>query len=68
MRGRAAPERDELLRATRGARSQELLARSAAAAQAQSDGRQRMNGFQGDFLRGALDVSPDGVVICEASR
>ena len=24
-----------------------------------------MNGFQGDFLRGALDVSPDGVVICE---
>ena len=26
-----------------------------------------MNGFQGDFLRGALDVSPDGVVICEAS-
>jgi diguanylate cyclase (GGDEF)-like protein/PAS domain S-box-containing protein len=26
-----------------------------------------MNGFQGDFLRGALDVSPDGVVICEAT-
>jgi len=26
-----------------------------------------MNGFQGDFLRGALDVSPDGVVICEAA-
>jgi PAS domain-containing protein len=25
-----------------------------------------MNGFQGEFLRGALDVSPDGVVICEA--
>ena len=25
-----------------------------------------MNGFQGDFLRGALDVSPEGVVICEA--
>ena len=24
-----------------------------------------MNGFQGDFLRGALDVAPDGVVICE---
>ena len=27
-----------------------------------------MNGFQGDFLRGALDVSPDGVVICEANE
>jgi PAS domain-containing protein len=26
-----------------------------------------MNGFQGDFLRGALDVAPDGVVICEAT-
>jgi two-component system cell cycle response regulator len=26
-----------------------------------------MNGFQGDFLRGALDVSPEGVAICEAS-
>lgn len=26
-----------------------------------------MNGFHGDFLRGALDVSPDGVVICEAT-
>jgi diguanylate cyclase (GGDEF)-like protein/PAS domain S-box-containing protein len=26
-----------------------------------------MNGFAGDFLRGALDVSPDGVAICEAS-
>jgi two-component system cell cycle response regulator len=26
-----------------------------------------MNGFQGDFLRGALDVSPEGVVICEAA-
>jgi two-component system cell cycle response regulator len=26
-----------------------------------------MNGFQGEFLRGALDVSPEGVVICEAS-
>jgi diguanylate cyclase (GGDEF)-like protein/PAS domain S-box-containing protein len=25
-----------------------------------------MNGFQGDFLRGALDVAPEGVVICEA--
>jgi two-component system cell cycle response regulator len=25
-----------------------------------------MNGFQGDFLRGALDVGPDGVLICEA--
>jgi diguanylate cyclase (GGDEF)-like protein/PAS domain S-box-containing protein len=25
-----------------------------------------MNGFQGDFLRGALDVSPDGVAICDA--
>jgi two-component system cell cycle response regulator len=25
-----------------------------------------MNGFQNDFLRGALDVSPEGVVICEA--
>ncbi len=24
------------------------------------------NGFNGDFLRGALDVAPDGVVICEA--
>ena len=36
------------------------------AAQAQSHRGQRMNGFQGDFLRGALDVSPDGVVICEA--
>jgi diguanylate cyclase (GGDEF)-like protein/PAS domain S-box-containing protein len=24
------------------------------------------NGFAGDFLRGALDVVPDGVVICEA--
>ena len=24
-----------------------------------------MNGFHGQFLRGALDVSPDGVVICE---
>ena len=26
-----------------------------------------MNGFQQDFLRGALDVAPEGVVICEAS-
>ena len=26
-----------------------------------------MNGFQGDFLRGALDVAPEGVVICEAT-
>jgi len=26
-----------------------------------------MNGFQGDFLRGALDVAPEGVVICEAA-
>jgi diguanylate cyclase (GGDEF)-like protein/PAS domain S-box-containing protein len=25
-----------------------------------------MNGFQGEFLRGALDVAPEGVVICEA--
>ncbi|HEY6814523.1 MAG TPA: diguanylate cyclase [Croceibacterium sp.] len=25
-----------------------------------------MNGFAGDFLRGALDVAPEGVVICEA--
>ncbi len=25
-----------------------------------------MNGFKNDFLRGALDVSPEGVVICEA--
>ena len=25
-----------------------------------------MNGFNGDFLRGALDVSPEGVAICEA--
>lgn len=25
-----------------------------------------MNGFHGDFLRGALDVAPDGVVITEA--
>ena len=25
-----------------------------------------MNGFNGEFLRGALDVAPDGVVICEA--
>jgi len=25
-----------------------------------------MNAFQNDFLRGALDVSPEGVVICEA--
>jgi len=25
-----------------------------------------VNGFQGDFLRGALDVSPDGVAICDA--
>jgi diguanylate cyclase (GGDEF)-like protein/PAS domain S-box-containing protein len=25
-----------------------------------------MNGFAGDFLRGALDVSPDGVLICDA--
>ncbi len=24
------------------------------------------NGFQGDFLRGALDVAPEGVLICEA--
>jgi diguanylate cyclase (GGDEF)-like protein/PAS domain S-box-containing protein len=24
------------------------------------------NGFQGEFLRGALDVAPEGVVICEA--
>ena len=35
-------------------------------ARAESHGGQRMNGFQGDFLRGALDVSPEGVVICEA--
>jgi diguanylate cyclase (GGDEF)-like protein/PAS domain S-box-containing protein len=27
-----------------------------------------MNAFQGDFLRGALDVAPDGVVICEANE
>jgi PAS domain S-box-containing protein len=27
-----------------------------------------MNGFQGDFLRGALDVSPEGVVICDAGQ
>src|ERR1044072_8506133 len=26
-----------------------------------------MNGFQNDFLRGALDVAPEGVVICEAA-
>jgi diguanylate cyclase (GGDEF)-like protein/PAS domain S-box-containing protein len=26
-----------------------------------------MNGFQDNFLRGALDVAPDGVVVCEAS-
>jgi diguanylate cyclase (GGDEF)-like protein/PAS domain S-box-containing protein len=25
-----------------------------------------MNGFQGEFLRGALDVAPEGVAICEA--
>ena len=25
------------------------------------------NGFQGDFLRGALDVAPEGVAICEAN-
>jgi diguanylate cyclase (GGDEF)-like protein/PAS domain S-box-containing protein len=25
-----------------------------------------MNGFHGEFLRGALDVSPEGVLICEA--
>jgi diguanylate cyclase (GGDEF)-like protein/PAS domain S-box-containing protein len=25
-----------------------------------------MNGFAGEFLRGALDVAPEGVVICEA--
>jgi len=25
-----------------------------------------MNGFAGDFLRGALDVAPDGVLVCEA--
>jgi two-component system cell cycle response regulator len=25
-----------------------------------------MNGFAGEFLRGALDVAPDGVAICEA--
>ena len=25
-----------------------------------------MNGFGAEFLRGALDVSPEGVVICEA--
>lgn len=25
-----------------------------------------INGFGGDFLRGALDVSPDGVLICDA--
>jgi diguanylate cyclase (GGDEF)-like protein/PAS domain S-box-containing protein len=25
-----------------------------------------MNGFKDDFLRGALDVAPEGVVICEA--
>jgi diguanylate cyclase (GGDEF)-like protein/PAS domain S-box-containing protein len=25
-----------------------------------------MNGFQGEFLRGALDVAPEGAVICEA--
>jgi PAS domain S-box-containing protein len=24
------------------------------------------NGFRGEFLRGALDVAPEGVVICEA--
>ena len=35
--------------------------------QAQAHRGQRMNGFQGDFLRGALDVSPEGVVICEAT-
>jgi diguanylate cyclase (GGDEF)-like protein/PAS domain S-box-containing protein len=26
-----------------------------------------MNGFAGEFLRGALDVAPEGVVICEAN-
>ncbi|HET9475446.1 MAG TPA: PAS domain-containing protein, partial [Steroidobacteraceae bacterium] len=26
-----------------------------------------MNGFQQDFLRGALDVAPEGVVICEST-
>ena len=26
-----------------------------------------LNGFAGEFLRGALDVAPDGVVICEAA-
>jgi len=26
-----------------------------------------MNGFKDEFLRGALDVAPDGVVICEAT-
>jgi len=26
-----------------------------------------MNGFQKDFLRGALDVAPEGVAICEAN-
>jgi diguanylate cyclase (GGDEF)-like protein/PAS domain S-box-containing protein len=26
-----------------------------------------MNGFNGDFLRGALDVSPDGIVITDAA-
>lgn len=26
-----------------------------------------MNGFEGDFLRGALDVAPEGVLICEAA-
>ena len=67
MRGRPAPERDELFAGDAWRASQDLLARSAARAQAQSHGGQRMNGFQGDFLRGALDVSPDGVVICEAS-
>src|SRR6185436_16328304 len=34
--------------------------------EAQSHGGQRMNGFKNEFLRGALDVSPEGVVICEA--
>jgi diguanylate cyclase (GGDEF)-like protein/PAS domain S-box-containing protein len=27
-----------------------------------------VNGFQGEFLRGALDVAPDGIVICAASE
>lgn len=26
-----------------------------------------MNGFQGEFLRGALDVCPEGVTVCEAT-